>query len=260
MNLSIQNDSKYFFFSISIFFPFLYRYVKSAFNKQQKVNIQFISEKEKFQKFFQGSYEHTNKNIHNDVFDVEKYKSFIQDDNDEEKKWRSRILLHNTNKGNIIIYYNLYKFAFSYYADSQMPYSILNTAAMKYVRTFYCRDFFIDTIEFPDSIHSSLIEMKKKESENEKKKKEEKKKNLNIDFDDSVFVSKKPEKKLNKNENKTNVHRSRNTFCYMGKIRDSSIIQKPPLDHHTIIHNYDYIQYKKTRSTNNTFDLSTLLV
>ena len=43
------------------------------------------------------------------------------------------------------MYYDVYKSGFAYYADQNyIPYSILNAMAMKYVVTFFCRDFFID--------------------------------------------------------------------------------------------------------------------
>ena len=62
-----------------------------------------------------------------------------------EKKWKSKILIETTPRGNIIMFYNPYKLGFSYYSDSAgIPYPILNAVAMKYVTVFYCRDFFVD--------------------------------------------------------------------------------------------------------------------
>ena len=66
-------------------------------------------------------------------------------DNELEKKWRSNVLIENTPRGNVIMFYDAYKRGFSYYCDnSVMPYDIMNAVAMKYVITFYCRDFFVD--------------------------------------------------------------------------------------------------------------------
>lgn len=62
-----------------------------------------------------------------------------------EKKWKSKVLIETTPRGNIIMFYNPYKLGFSYYSDSTgIPYPILNAVAMKYVTVFYCRDFFVD--------------------------------------------------------------------------------------------------------------------
>ena len=62
-----------------------------------------------------------------------------------EEGWRTRILFETTPRGNIIMFYDAYKQGFSYYCDSNcIPYNILNAVAMKYVITFYCRDFFVD--------------------------------------------------------------------------------------------------------------------
>ena len=62
-----------------------------------------------------------------------------------EKHWKSKILIENTPRGNIIMFYNPYKLGFSYYSDSTgIPYPILNAVAMKYVTVFHCRDFFVD--------------------------------------------------------------------------------------------------------------------
>jgi hypothetical protein len=62
-----------------------------------------------------------------------------------EKQWRTRILFESTPRGNILMTYDAYKMAFSYYSDiGSIPYTLLNAVAMKYVSTFRCRDFFVD--------------------------------------------------------------------------------------------------------------------
>lgn len=75
-----------------------------------------------------------------------------EEGNEYEKKWRSQILIENTPRGNVIMFYDLYKRAFSYYCDnSVIPYDIMNAVAMKYVMVFRCRDFFIDSQIVPKS-------------------------------------------------------------------------------------------------------------
>jgi hypothetical protein len=91
--------------------------------------------------------------------------------NRHETLWKTRILFASTPRGNIIMYYDVYKLGFAYYSDTQsIPYSILNATAMKYVRQFQCLDFFMDDRVFPEFHISSLISIllveEKKTTEN----------------------------------------------------------------------------------------------
>ena len=66
-------------------------------------------------------------------------------DNAMEKKWRTRVLWVMTPRGNVAMFYDAFKEAFAYYADTNaMPYPLLNALAMRYVRTFQCLSFFVD--------------------------------------------------------------------------------------------------------------------
>ena len=82
-----------------------------------------------------------------------------------ELKWKKKILIESTPRGNIIMFYDVYKNGFSYYSDqNSIPYSLLNTVAMKYVRIFLCRDLFIDDKNIPKNSNayvSPLIEIYK---------------------------------------------------------------------------------------------------
>jgi hypothetical protein len=80
------------------------------------------------------------------MYDKDMYFELIKmESNYLEKEWHSRILFETTPRGNIIMFYDPYKLGFNYYCDSNgIPYNILNAVAMKYVLTFYCRDFFVD--------------------------------------------------------------------------------------------------------------------
>jgi hypothetical protein len=91
--------------------------------------------------------------------------------NRHETLWKTRILFASTPRGNIIMYYDVYKLGFAYYSDTQsIPYSILNATAMKYVRQFQCLDFFMDDRVFPEFHISPLISIllaeEKKTTEN----------------------------------------------------------------------------------------------
>ena len=78
------------------------------------------------------------------------YQEAIKDpENELEKTWKRRILMESTPRGNIIMYYDAFKRAFSYYSDVSMPYSLLNAVCMKYVLMYRCRDFFVDQYIIP---------------------------------------------------------------------------------------------------------------
>ena len=92
-----------------------------------------------------------NSNIDAVINDQTKLIELLKDGNNYlEKKWRARILIENTPRGNVIMFYDIYKRAFSYYCDQAvMPYDIMNAVAMKYVLTFHCRDLFVDSAILP---------------------------------------------------------------------------------------------------------------
>ena len=91
-----------------------------------------------------------NDNIEPSFYHPKSYSEAIAStENPLEAAWKRRILYEFTPRGNIVMHYDAYRHAFAYYADASIPYSILNAAAMKYARTFLCRDFFIDESEIP---------------------------------------------------------------------------------------------------------------
>ena len=77
----------------------------------------------------------------NDLFKVLK-----NENNLIEKIWKTHILYEPTPRGNVIMYYDVYKYGFTYYSDQTIPYCILNAVAMKYCILFCCRDFFMDEV------------------------------------------------------------------------------------------------------------------
>lgn len=105
-----------------------------------------------------------NSNIDNVLRDKEALAEIVKDaDNEMERKWKRAILIENTPRGNVFMFYDIYKQAFSYYCDQAvMPYDIMNAVAMKYVMMFRCRDFFMDSGVIP----------KKREDENTSKESE----------------------------------------------------------------------------------------
>jgi hypothetical protein len=63
---------------------------------------------------------------------------------EEEELWKTRILmLYDKKRGMVIMNYDLYKEAFSYYCDTYIPYDELNEIARRYAITYRCISFFV---------------------------------------------------------------------------------------------------------------------
>lgn len=92
-----------------------------------------------------------NANIDSIIFDKDALRETLQDpENEIEKKWKRSILIEATPRGNVIMFYDVFKQGFSYYCDQTvMPYDIINAVAMKYVMTFRCHHFFVDSGVLP---------------------------------------------------------------------------------------------------------------
>jgi len=185
-----------------------------------------------------------------------------------EQKWRTKILIENTPRGNIIMHYDAYKLAFAYYSDQTVPYPLLNAVAMKYVLTFFCRDFFMDEIVLGDDNISGITTKHKEDADAEKAKmqKEKEKENDNGHGRGTKmwrFESKENETSSNTNtkspfakfksynnvsakstnisNTSTTVKNGRtkeitlaepkqtNRFVYLGKTRNVSFLQKPEI-------------------------------
>lgn len=203
-----------------------------------------------------------NQNIDSSLYD---YKTFAEMDehfSELEMLWNTRLLFQNTIYGNIILYYDLYRQAFAYYSDVQLNYETLNLCAMKYVRIFFCRDFFVDSHVLPTTFTSPFNQMKEDEEKREKEEKLKKRKEKQIDFDSSVFVKKTNSKINGSNDNNiTNTTTTtipekpiyKNNFRYLGKIANWPIIQPIPFTLSkkkvTISEHYEYIHFKQSHES-----------
>lgn len=232
LNRNDYNSLFYFLFVMA--FIYLYKlglYSRKIFKEEIKYN-SYDEEKKKFLKLFEKDSTFVNSNINPDIYIYEKYQNMLNDQsNIDEKLWKSRVLIDYNEKTNIIMFYDIFKHSFSYFADFNLNYNNLNQTAMKYVRTFFCRDFFIDNTITPENFNSPFIKNIEDILKKENQDKEAKKKKLNIQLDSDVFLKKKPENK--KIENKKNDDKDdkistiyRNNFCYCGKILNFSPIIK----------------------------------
>jgi len=246
---------------------------KNSKNQKKPKHI-LENEKELFQKTFctentdkedSISYKY-NTNIDNSLYDYKTHENH----NSElfgrfEKEWSTRILFQNTTYGNIIMYYDLFRQAFAYYSDVQVNYSLLNLVAMKYVRIYLCRDFFVDNqVGLPDDYTNPFNQMKEDETEREKKKKQEKRVKMKLNLDSSVFVKKKQNKmddtrkqiQQSQTQEKTDKPIYKNNFRFLGKLNNFSFIQPISIKKlkaaamesklSSITDHYDYVTFKDT--------------
>ena len=130
------------------------------------------------------------------------------------------------------MFYDPYKQGFSYYSDSQpISYAVLNAVAMKYVRIYRCRDFFIDDETTPEKEPSPFIQIHMVEKK--KPKDADKNSSGKSMFKDAPFAKLKKYKKEKQPDKKgTDAEPSkpervfyRNKFISLGPVRNYSIIQ-----------------------------------
>jgi hypothetical protein len=166
-----------------------------------------------------------NSNIDNRFYLKELYDNAMCEPNTPlEIEWRRRVLMDYTPRGNVVMYYDAYKRAFSYYADISISYALLNAIAMKYVSTYKCRDFFIDESVCSNVSKSPFLHVH--EIEDVKKEKKEN----TIDVKKGPFLQPKPKGSKYDSEQpriiKTPVL-SKNKFVCVGKMYNFSILDKP---------------------------------
>jgi len=113
----------------------------------EKQETQYEKSCKKYAEFYnKTNADEENSNIDAELYDFDKRKELFADPNNlPEKMWKSRILLENTPRGNVLMYYNPYTHSFYYHSDEQIiPYPILEQIAKKYVVMYRCKDFYID--------------------------------------------------------------------------------------------------------------------
>lgn len=241
-----------------MFFSFvLMNIIFTPLGEKEKKNIsetdKFIeSAKEKLTLTYQDN--EYNKNIEIDFYTKENYEKIMEKrDNILETTWKRRILMEHTPQGNIIMFFDPYKFAFAYYSDNQISYRLLNAVAMKYVTTFFCRDFFIDRSVIPFGFSSPFLKIHEIDVSNKGNTKK-------IDVNKGPFARFKnyekekaaeKEKKEEKEENQPNEQAIKNyiknKFLSLGKIYQFSPIQKktPVKTQVNVLQSINYSSFKE---------------
>lgn len=212
--------------------------LKEPVVRREKGKINQLEEESKlFALLFDSGNSTSNRNISTELYNYETYEK-MNEESEEEFVWKRRSLMQTTQNGNIVMYYDLYRQAFAYHSDSYISYPILNQCAMKYVRLFFCRDFFVDTTVLPKSFVNPFNQMKEMEEIRQKQQATTKRQELKINFDSSAFVKKpklKPKKVTykedllltEKNIVKNDVIIYKNNFRWIGKISGNWRVLQP---------------------------------
>jgi hypothetical protein len=181
----------------------------------------------------------TSNNIYNTNIDDILYKrtEFLEclkdPKNIYEEKWRRNILYETTPRGNIVMYYDVFKQGFAYYSDQTMNYTLLNVAAMKYCLYFSCLDFFIDEQVLKEHV-SPFCQMIKDEETAENDKKRETMKQMLPNMTGARFAklknySTQPDKSTQSDKVPEKIQEYQiNKFIHLGKISNFSFLQKVP--------------------------------
>jgi len=201
-----------------------------------------------FRRTYTPDHSRLNENIDPIFYNKSEWTEVLKDEhNFLEKKWRTKILYESTPRGNIVMYYDAFKLGFAYFSDQNMPYSVLNAVSMKYVLTFWCRDFFMDEVVLADLSHSGIMSKHKEDTEQEKTNKDKEKgpAHRNEFSVSNVLTAKSPFAKFKSYNNvsakvKSNAHanakanakanldedKQLNRFIHLGKICNTSFLQK----------------------------------
>ena len=255
---------------VAIFYRLWYRFFpRSSLSLEipkDETQIYIDKKTEQFLKIYPKTEEERKKwnaNIDERCYSFESFqKLIIEETNELEQEWKRRLLFETTPRGNVIMFYDMFKQAFAYVSDQHMNYSILNACAMKYVQTYRCIDFFLDGNILPEGITSPFVIIQEEEEKKEREKQTEKKKDLGINFKNAPFaklktykiadlVSEKKRKDI-KLENNSKP-KPNNSFRNLGKISNLSILQKPikPIFKNPHIscpiESFDYLAYKKSK-------------
>jgi hypothetical protein len=171
-----------------------------------------------------------NRNIDKVFYNKKELQNILVKQNNElEKIWKTRILFENTPRGNIIMHYDVYKQGFAYYCDTNgIPYSILNSVAMKYVNVYHCRDLFMDNEYLENEKESPLIKLYLEQEKEDKRDTHEKQLPK---LDNSAFAKLKNYQKVEKDDNKKELNPerefNRNIFVNLGRISNFNFLNKP---------------------------------
>jgi len=196
------------------------KHFEPVIEKQKTFDEKFLErETEKFIDF--AKHPDKNTNVDDFFYDKDKYDSIMREiDNNVEPLWKRRILCHFCEKGPVFMYYDPYKMGFTYSSRENVTYPMLCGIAMKYVRTFFCYDFFMDNhkMYFEREIQNS-----EKQEENTIKKNTDENQEEKIPYSEETLLPNKlyichfVEKKKEKTKEQTSKAITKGPFAKLKK-------------------------------------------
>ena len=241
-DLLIKMCGTYFFGAVVLTAIIGFNILSKPLNKKQSIE-KYVNPVDtyidKYIQKFVSSYldDRFNQNIENVFYDKEQYNEAVKiDGNLLEKTWKQRILMESTPFGNVVMYYDAYRLSFVYYNDINIPYHVLNAIAMKYVVTYFCRDFFIDTSTIPADKSTPFLHVHEIDKKDSVKPKIDVNKGpfakfKNYSKDKSKDESK--DKSNNESNDESKYEKKKilvtNKFISLGKLYNFSILRKNPL-------------------------------
>lgn len=254
--MTFLNSLVFYLNKIILFFTILFSTTSQDSILKIDKNKDYIEKKiNKLQNFLKNP-EKINKNMKSNYYNIEEFSN----DMDIENEWKRKIAIIYTPLGNVFMYYNVYKLAFSYCSDQNIPFPLLNAAAIDYVINYNCLDFLADEENLTNYNNVFLNNLKNfHDSSNGKTKKKF--------LENDVFVKSKPkiqekqeeeEKKEEKEEEKEKNY-FKNKFINCGKFSTIDIFKKkinPPFQVNSELLNSlntqsNIISYKVYKNKNN---------
>ena len=136
-----------------------------------------------------------------------------------EKICEKNYVFDKTPDDIVVMKYNEKDEAFWYWADSTIEYKNLETVARKYIKTFNCKNIYID--------RKTTLENDKKEREEKEREEKETKKKLEEDKkeEDSVFAKLKTPQEKRNTRKESSAPSKANKYTRKGKLEDMSLFQ-----------------------------------
>jgi len=200
----------------------------------------FCSEKETwFLKKIENIKETSNMNIDDIFYDKLAYEEYMNKTKSTklEEIWRTRYSFLYTPRGNVIMYYDVYRMGFAYYSDqSKLSYEILNACAMNYVVQYRCLNFYIDEMTSPNFVDNPIAkieieELKKNENNNNNNNNNSNHKMgfkiQTVEPNKNMANLKKVDNKNKKADTISEVPKIKNKFIHVGKISNMNLLKKP---------------------------------
>ena len=183
---------------------------------------------------------------------------------------RKCFIIEKTPIGNVAMIYNNEKEAFEYYSDNTIPYRFLETVCRKYIKTYHCKELYINMQDELKQYEEKVEEKKKSDIEKKKKLLEEQedtrtpvKKNVFANFKSynkeagSGRVNKAPPPKnsgpgprtIGEDNSNLQLKENANHYTCIGRFSNFNILQK--VDKKEVNKNYSvtFSEFKKMQKT-----------